>query len=234
MKKQKKHIPNLLTCLNLLSGCVACVAAFNGNFAAAGWWVFLGAAFDFFDGFVARCLKSYSPVGKELDSLADMITFGMAPGVVVYKYLELSFSQSEFVCANILPYVAFLLVVFSGLRLAKFNVDERQTSSFLGLPTPANALFWVSLMVGIEKYLPMNIYLPAGVILLVFVFSFLLISEIPMFSLKVSNFSWKDNSLQYILLLCILILLLLFGFAGISLGIILYILLSVGGHFIRK
>ena len=234
MKKQKRHIPNLLTCLNLLSGCIACVAAFNGNFAWVGYWVFIGATFDFSDGLVARKLKSYSSIGKDLDSLADMVTFGVAPGIAVFKFLELSLFQYEFTGVNFVPYIAFLLVIFSALRLAKFNVDTRQTTSFIGFPTPANALFWVSLLVALEKCLIMNVYIPVGIILLVFVFSFLLIAEIPMFSLKATNLSWKDNSLRYILLFCVLIFLLIFGFGGIYLGIIVYILLSLGKYFFRK
>ena len=230
MKKQKKHIPNLLTCLNLLSGCVACVAAFDGNFILAGYWVFVGAAFDFSDGFAARKLKSYSSVGKELDSLADMVTFGVAPGVTVFKFLELSLFQFEFTGVSYIPYIAFLLVIFSAIRLAKFNVDKRQTTSFIGLPTPANALFWMSLMVALEKHLLMSIYIPVGIILLVFVFSLLLVAEISMFSLKVNNLSWKGNSLRYILLFCVLTFLLIFGFGGIYLGVITYILLSFGKH----
>jgi len=135
----KKHIPNSITCLNLFSGCVAVFLAFKGNYEGAIIAILLAAVFDFFDGFAARLLKAYSPMGKELDSLADMVSFGVAPGAIVFSLL------SETNVCEWLPFLAFLIPVFSGLRLAKFNIDERQTTSFIGLPTPANAIFWAGL-----------------------------------------------------------------------------------------
>ncbi|MCD7972627.1 MAG: CDP-diacylglycerol--serine O-phosphatidyltransferase [Candidatus Azobacteroides sp.] len=227
MRAVTKHIPNFLTCVNLFFGCLACIAAFKGDFWYTFLWVIIGALFDFSDGFAARMLKAYSAMGKELDSLADIITFGMAPAIAVFSFLQLSLFQYEFPYTKYVACIAFLLVIFSALRLAKFNVDERQTSSFIGLPTSANALFWVSLLLGLEKYLLENIYVPIGVILLIIVFSLLMVSEIPMFSLKIKSLSWKENYLQYILIVCMVVLVALFGWGGISLGILIYILLSI-------
>jgi CDP-diacylglycerol--serine O-phosphatidyltransferase len=136
----KKHIPNFITTLNLFSGCVAVYLAFEGNYQGAFVAILLSAVFDFFDGFAARLLKAYSPMGKELDSLADVVSFGVAPGAMVFSLLATA-GMNEW-----LPFIGFLIPVFSGLRLAKFNIDDRQTSSFIGLPVPANAIFWAGLI----------------------------------------------------------------------------------------
>ncbi len=198
----KKHIPNTITCCNLFSGCVACVMAFDGKFESAMLFIVLGAVFDFFDGMVARLLGVSSPLGVQMDSLADDITFGLAPATVIFSFMRLLEYPSclgDF--AKVLPYFAFLIAVFSACRLAKFNIDKRQTTSFIGLPTPANALFWSSLIVGGGKWLyEMN----NGWILilaLIFLFSYFLISEIPMFSMKFKNLSWKSNRTRFIFLL---------------------------------
>jgi len=146
-----KHIPNILTCLNIVSGCIAVVAALlYGSLEMAACWIIIGAVFDFSDGFAARMLKAYSPIGKDLDSLADVVTFGVAPGVIVFRLLfEITYVGVPGLASNsyqYLPYVAFVIPVFSALRLAKFNIDDRQTTSFIGLPVPAHALFWASIM----------------------------------------------------------------------------------------
>ena len=196
----KKHIPNTITCCNLFSGCVACVMAFDGKFESAMLFIVLGAVFDFFDGMVARLLGVSSPLGVQMDSLADDITFGLAPATVIFSFMRGLEYPSSFL-ADVLPYLAFLIAVFSACRLAKFNIDTRQTTSFIGLPTPANALFWSSLIVGGEKWLfEMN----NGWILilaLILLFSYFLVSEIPMFSMKFKNLSWKSNKTRYIFLL---------------------------------
>ena len=141
----RKHIPNTITCLSLLSGCVASVMALHGNLLSALIWIIIAAVFDFCDGFAARLLKAYSPMGKELDSLSDMVSFGFAPGMVVYWLLGEASTALPFGSLNTyIPYLAFVIPTFSGLRLAKFNIDERQTTSFIGLPVPAHALFWAS------------------------------------------------------------------------------------------
>ncbi|MBQ5506414.1 MAG: CDP-diacylglycerol--serine O-phosphatidyltransferase, partial [Prevotella sp.] len=144
----KKHIPNTITCCNLVSGCIATTFAFAGNPKMAMFWIIMGAVFDFFDGMVARLLKVSSPIGKELDSLADDVTFGVAPSAIVFSELfTLQYPVLQGLQTYI-PYCAFLIAAFSALRLAKFNLDDRQTTSFIGLPTPANALFWGSFIIG--------------------------------------------------------------------------------------
>ena len=212
------YIPNFITCLNLFSGCVAVYLAFKGNYQGAFITILLSAVFDFFDGFAARLLKAYSPMGKELDSLADIISFGMAPGAIVFSLL-----QATNVC-EYMPYLAFLIPVFSGLRLAKFNIDERQISSFIGMPTPANAIFWAGLAFSYSGLLVQNYWV---LILLTVVFSYLLVAEIPMFSLKFKNIAWKNNQLQYIFLIVCIILLAFLQLNAFAPIIAWYILLSV-------
>lgn len=233
----KKHIPNFLTSMNVLSGCIACIMAFNGNYLWVVVWVIIAAIFDFFDGFSARILKAYSPIGKELDSLADMVSFGLAPALVVFRLLSdnnplgtpLYVSSSQvYYLRELIPYISFLLVIFSALRLAKFNIDERQTTSFIGLPTPANALFWISLCYGIstkDEFTQLFSFYP--IIVLVIVFSLLLTSEIPMFSLKIKSLKLKGNELRYLLILFMIIAIFYWGILGISAGIVFYIILSV-------
>ena len=149
-----RNIPNTLTCLNLLSGCLACAAAFAGDYVQAFAFIVVGAAFDFFDGLAARALHVYSVIGKDLDSLADDVTFGVAPGAMVFMLLrEMTVHAQPGGLEAWLPYVAFAIPVFSGLRLAKFNNDARQTTSFIGLPVPANALFWGALIAGQHAWL---------------------------------------------------------------------------------
>lgn len=199
----KKHIPNAITCCNLFSGCVACVMAFSGKFESAMLFIVLGAVFDFFDGMVARLLGVSSPLGVQMDSLADDITFGLAPATVIFSFMRHMIDYPSYLggFADVLPYFAFLIAVFSACRLAKFNIDKRQTTSFIGLPTPANALFWSSLIVGGEKWLVGMSNAWMLLLALIFVFSYFLISEIPMFSMKFKNLSWKSNKTRYIFLL---------------------------------
>lgn len=219
----KKHIPNTLTCLNLISGCVGVVAAFEGNLILVPYMVWLAAIFDFFDGFVARLLKVSSPIGKELDSLADMVTFGFLPAALIFVMLR------EHALAEWVPYLAFTIAVFSALRLAKFNVDTRQSESFIGLPTPANALLLSSFpAILLYSGLPLDfIREPWFLLSCTFVFSFLLVAELPLLALKFSDFSWGRNSLKYIFLIISVVLIILLKFVAIPLIIILYILLSL-------
>lgn len=225
----KKYIPNAITCLNLVSGCVASVMALKGDLELAITWIILAAVFDFLDGFAARILKAYSPIGKELDSLADMVSFGVAPGMIVYWLLgETCSSASMGVAGNYIPYLAFVIPAFSGLRLAKFNVDERQTTSFIGLPVPAHALFWASVGYSVRPWIPANEYLFIAVtVLLAVVTSLLLVSEIPMFSLKIKSIAWKGNEIRYILVACAVLFVAVFGVLGIAGTILLYIFLSI-------
>ena len=190
-------------------------------------FIVVGAVFDFFDGMSARLLGVSSPIGKELDSLADVITFGVAPSSMIYTLLlTLSKSGWNETLAFAIPYVAFVMAAFSALRLAKFNLDERQTTSFIGLPTPANALFWGALIVGNENVFDENSYYIYLLIILVFVSSWLLVAEIPMFALKFKHWGWRDNKVKYVFLISCLPILLIFGISGISVIIAWYICLS--------
>ncbi|MDO9153283.1 MAG: CDP-diacylglycerol--serine O-phosphatidyltransferase [Paludibacter sp.] len=220
----KKHIPNFITCLNLFSGSIAVYYAFQGNYTAVLWLVLLAAVFDFLDGFAARILNAYSPMGKEMDSLADVISFGLAPGAVAFSLLRES-TLPEWVA-----FAGFIIPVFSALRLAKFNIDERQSSSFIGLPTPANALFWVGLGYSFPDFLIANNWL---VFIFIVVFSGLLVAEIPMFSLKFKNMDWKKNQLQYIFLIVCILLLGIFQFDAFAPIIVWYIFLSIVTSFFK-
>ena len=222
-----KHIPNTLTSCNLISGCIAIVFALSANYTMALTFIVVGAVFDFFDGMSARLLGVSSPIGKELDSLADVVTFGVAPSSMIYTlFLTLSKSGWNETLAFAIPFVAFVMAAFSALRLAKFNLDERQTTSFIGLPTPANALFWGALIVGNENVFDENSYYIYLLIILVFVSSWLLVAEIPMFALKFKHWGWRDNKVKYVFLISCLPILLIFGISGISVIIAWYICLS--------
>ena len=223
-----RNIPNTLTSCNLFSGCIAAYMAFHGNYKEALLFIVLGAMFDFFDGMTARWLHVSSPIGKELDSLADDITFGLAPAAIAFSlFKEVYYPDFLMPVAGIMPYTAFLIAVFSGLRLAKFNIDERQTSSFIGMPTPANALFWASLAVGGHSFLISDNFNAIYLFVLVVVMSLLLVAELPMFSLKFKDLSWGHNKVSYIFLIVSLPLLIIFQLSGIAAVIIWYILLSL-------
>lgn len=223
-----RNIPNTLTSCNLFSGCIAADMAFHGNYKEALLFIVLGAMFDFFDGMTARLLHVSSPIGKELDSLADDITFGLAPAAIAFSlFKEVYYPDFLMPVAGIMPYTAFLIAVFSGLRLAKFNIDERQTSSFIGMPTPANALFWASLAVGGHSFLISDNFNAIYLFVLVVVMSLLLVAELPMFSLKFKDLSWGHNKVSYIFLIVSLPLLIIFQLSGIAAVIIWYILLSL-------
>lgn len=221
-----KNIPNSITCLNLLSGCFACIFAFQGEYDWVALCIGLSALFDFLDGMAARVLHAYSPLGKELDSLADLISFGLAPGFMVMYFLAhdslfhgLDDYQSWWALS------ALLIPVFSALRLAKFNIDTRQATSFIGLPVPANALFWIGIcQVGLNLE---NKICGYAIVLLVILFSLLLVSELPMFSLKFKNLKFKENLLRYLILIAAVIFLVFFGLAGLAATIGLYIILSL-------
>ncbi len=218
----KKHLPNSITCCNLISGCTATYFAFMGDYQMALLFIVIGAIFDFFDGMVARLLHVSSPIGKELDSLADDITFGFAPSAIIFSYLSTFHIHVLFV-----PFLAFVMAAFSALRLAKFNLDERQALGFIGLPTPANALFWGSLIVGLDQYEVYFEGLEWVILLGTFISCYLLIAEIPMFALKFKHWGWKGNEIKYIFLLSCIPLLLLLGILGLAAIIAWYIILSV-------
>jgi CDP-diacylglycerol--serine O-phosphatidyltransferase len=229
----RKHIPNAITCLNLFSGCIAIVYAFQEAYFTAALFIALAAVFDFLDGFAARLLKAYSAMGKELDSLADVVSFGVAPGVMAYSFIT---SQAmNMGSPTWIAWFGFLLPVFSALRLAKFNLDERQSSEFLGLPTPANALFWAfGIGSSFNFFLNYN-FDPIILVIGILIFSALMVLEIPMFALKFKNFHWIGNRLRYYFLMGCIILLVLLNINGISACVVWYILLSVLNFgFIKK
>lgn len=202
--------------------------AFNSDYDMAILFIILGAVFDFFDGMLARLLKVSGPMGKELDSLADDITFGFAPSAIVFSlFKEVQYPDFLLPISDIIPYSAFIIAVFSALRLGKFNIDPRQSSSFIGLPTPANALFWGSLTVGAHNFLTSPSFNALYLIALVLLMSWLLVSEIPMFSLKFKNLSWQKNKISYTFLIVCIPLFIIFGISGFAAIILWYIILSV-------
>ena len=220
--------PNILTCCNLICGCMATGAAFHGNATWALSMIVLGAVFDFFDGMVARLLHISSPIGKELDSLADIVTFGVAPSAMLFHLFGLVHYPDAIIWLKpYLPYTAFIMAAFSARRLAKFNLDTRQTTSFIGLPTPANALFWASLCVTQLPFLVSLRFNAVFLFLFMLMFSFFLIAEIPLFALKFKNLSWRDNRVKWIFIAGTVLFLLLMGLAALPVIILWYILLSL-------
>ena len=223
-----RHIPNTITCCNLFSGCVATCMAFSGEPGKALLFIILGAVFDFFDGMTARLLHVSSPIGKELDSLADDVTFGVAPATMVYSLLyTLNYPAWLEGLRGVLPYVAFVMAAFAALRLAKFNLDERQTTSFIGLPTPANALFWGSLIVGAGTRLQQASWSWAVGLVLIALSCWIMVSEVPMFALKFKQWGWRGNEVRYVFLLSCVPLLLIFGISAFAIIIVWYVVLSI-------
>ena len=223
----KKHIPNSITCCNLISGCIAIGFAFAGKIEVALLFIIIGAVFDFFDGMVARLLNVSSPIGKELDSLADVITFGAAPSAIIFSQLYvMSYPVFLEPLRDYLPYTAFIMAAFSALRLAKFNLDERQALGFIGLPTPANALFWGSLLVGVGEKLETRSWALYFILAGVLISSWLLVSEIPMFALKFKHWSFKGNEVKYIFLITCCPLVAIFGISSFAIIIAWYVILS--------
>ena len=220
MKRLSSYIPNIITCCNLTAGSLAVIMALRGTFEQAAIFILIAAVCDFLDGLSARLLHAYSDMGKELDSLSDLISFGLAPGLMVYAllndYLLLPYGNLEY-----LAYIALLIPVAGGIRLAKFNVDDRQTTSFIGLPIPANALFWIGVC-----FADTRDWHPVIILALIVLFSYLMVSNLPMFSLKASNLSWSNNKLRYILVITSLGLVFWLGLTGLAGAIIAYMLLS--------
>ena len=222
-----RHIPNTVTCCNLFCGCIASIMGFQAKYEMAILFIILGAVFDFFDGMLARLFHVSGPLGKELDSLADDITFGFAPSVIVFSlFKEVQYPDILAPFTDYIPYTAFIIAVFSALRLGKFNIDTRQSTSFIGLPTPANALFWGSLVVGGHDFLVSESFNAIYLLILVLIMSYLLVAEIPMFSLKFKNLTWSDNKISYIFLLVCIPLLIFLQISGFAAIILWYIFLS--------
>jgi CDP-diacylglycerol--serine O-phosphatidyltransferase len=250
----KKHIPNAITSGNLFCGCLALVCILSdrieNGLEFAAYLVGIAAVLDFFDGFAARMLKVHSEIGKQLDSLADMVTFGVVPGAMLFQLMKGTFvtnafqaltdllTKAQVTSTPVLPVwtlpLAFLITIFSGIRLAKFNVDTRQTDSFIGVPTPANAMLICSFPL-ILTYQPVFLGInmqsvimnPWFLLSLTFIMSYLLVAELPLFALKFKHFKWTGNEIRFIFLLLCLLLLIIFKFVGIPIIIFLYIVLSV-------
>jgi CDP-diacylglycerol--serine O-phosphatidyltransferase len=222
-----KHIPNFLTCCNLVCGCLGIIGLLEGKNIPVAYFVWVACIFDFLDGFAARLLKTSSPIGKELDSLADMVSFGVLPALLMYTSISLQ-SSSAF-----LPFTALLIAVASALRLAIFNLDETQSDSFKGLPTPANALFITALPLLDAPFFDF-VRNPVVLACICVAFSLLLVSRIDLFALKFKNFSWSDNKVRFLFLFLAVLLLVVFKLAAIPLIILSYIALSLGVRMFSK
>lgn len=254
------NIPNLFTAANLISGCIAIILAFAGRIDLAPFAIFAGAIFDFFDGFLARKLKVSSEMGKQLDSLADMVTFGVAPGIIMFILLTMySGGNAHFIGGggvsrwlesildghfeNAFPLIALVIPFFSLFRLAKFNLDTRQSESFIGLPTPANTLFFMSyplvmyyssdhsiMMESVSEFM----FHPVSICVAIIVMSVLLVSEIPLFSLKFKSFGIKGNEIRYTFLLISLAFIMIFKAWALALIVFLYLVLSIIENYVLK
>ncbi|MCF8235982.1 MAG: CDP-diacylglycerol--serine O-phosphatidyltransferase [Bacteroidales bacterium] len=230
----KKHVPNLITLANLVLGCLSIVFAFSGRLFDAGVMILFAAFADFLDGSAARVLRAQSPIGKQLDSLADVISFGLAPAVIIFHLFEAANLQWDW-----LKYASLIIPVFSALRLARFNIDSEQSEFFRGLPVPANGILVASF--------PMIIHLEPSsswitnllidqwfLLAYTIVFSLLLVSRIPLISLKFANSSWKENQLRFILVGCAILLMALFYIKAIPLIILLYFMVSGVDYLMQK
>jgi CDP-diacylglycerol--serine O-phosphatidyltransferase len=235
----KKHIPNTITLFNLASGLLAIIAIFKGYYDEAFLFVCLGIFFDFWDGFFARKFKVSGELGLQLDSLADVVTSGVVPGLMIFKLLQdiqeddtsIYYLTEDFYYMGFVPYLGFIITLASAYRLAKFNIDTRQTDSFIGLPTPANALFIMSIpmiqFAGTHEWLVNALFNPFVLLAITLLSAYMLNAEIPLFSLKIKNFSWEKNKLQVIFLALSIVLLFLLEFTALPIIILLYVILSV-------
>jgi len=231
--KIRSNIPNLITLLNLASGSVAVIQVFSGEMVLAAWFIIIAAVFDFLDGFAARLLNSKSSIGAQLDSLADVVSFGLAPAMIMFQLLVESHSQATTIFREspFLPYVSILMVMAGAYRLARFNTDPGQSDEFKGLPIPANGLFVAALPL-MMHYPSVSGMITDGVkvnyilVSLVLFLSFLMVSRIRMISLKFYNLKWKENAYRYLLIAPVPVLLIFFSFAAIPMTILYYIILS--------
>lgn len=239
----KNHIPNAITAANLFFGCLSIIATFDGNLSLAAGYIAVAALLDYIDGFIARLLKAHSEIGKQLDSLADVVSFGVAPGMIFYAlsqdYLIFNTHFLQFVpLLVVISYLPLLIPVFSAIRLAKFNLDARQSESFIGVPTPANALFICSIPFVIAAGPDFAVSFFTSVWFIIFypiISSWLLVAEIPLFALKFKTYGWEVNKIRYIFIISCILLISFFKYFGISLGILLYVLLSlINNLFIHK
>lgn len=214
----KKHIPNTITLGNLTCGCLGLVACAKGDLKMASYMIWLAAFLDFLDGFVARMLNVSSPIGKELDSLADMVTFGLLPSYILYSMLNRA-------TTGLWPYVAFILALFSALRLAKFNIDERQSNGFIGMPTPASAFFVSGLVFWPENNVVFHSM--EGLLVISLMLAFLLVAPLPVLALKFKDFSIKNNFYRYLVVIVSAVLLVVLGLKSFPIIIMVYLALSL-------
>jgi len=232
-----KYLPNGITLFNLFCGCVALVHVLHGAFIPAFWWLFAAGWADFADGLVARWLRVDSPVGKELDSLADMVSFGVVPGAIFYKLLALYFGATSEQTVVYPALVGFVLSIFSGLRLAKFNLDPRQTEGFIGLPTPSSTIFTVGLMLiyHFDSFSWRSVVgHPYFLIPTVMILSYLLIAELPMFSFKFKRFTWQGNEIRFIFVGIALLMVVFLREAAFSFIILAYVLTALVQLFLKN
>lgn len=215
-----KHIPNALTCANLLCGCLGILSLFT-DYIEPAFFIWAACLFDFFDGFVARLLKVTSPIGKELDSLADMVSFGVLPSLTMFCWIR-SVSDTDNPA-----FIALMIAVFSALRLAKFNIDTRQTDSFIGVPTPANALF-ITALIFLPDPIREVVFTTPVLFIITIVFSLLMVAPLELFALKFKNFSWADNRLRFTFLALSVFLLVFLQAGAIPFIILLYVVVSLG------
>lgn len=239
----KKHIPNIITGFNAVSGCIAIYLAFNNELVLAAAFIFLGAIFDFLDGFSARLLNAYSNIGKEMDSLADVISFGFAPTAIAYSLLSTIENKTIMDLVNgdlsaFIILIPFVMVIFSALRLAKFNLDERQTSSFIGMPTPSNALLWASLPLaatyGNIDFIQLITNSSSFIIFMSIFMSYLLVAEIPMFSFKIKSLKPKENIPQFSFIVILIGMFVGLKISAFAFIIPVYILISLLNNLFGK
>lgn len=244
----KKHIPNIITCCNLICGCIATYSAFHHSYQDAFFFILLGALFDFFDGKMARALGVSGKLGLELDSLADCVTFGVAPSAMIFTLFNHvaypSFMGSEFFF-RVMPFTAFLMAAFSAVRLAKFNLDERQHTEFIGMPTPANAIFWGALISSCEDWLTSPRFNALFLFLFMILFCWLLVCEVPMFAFK-GKLAWSKDKMKIIFLVLSFLFVSLGGFifsdtshwmgvcCGVAASVGLYVVLSIVASYLPK
>lgn len=231
----RRHLPNAITLLNLFCGACACLCLLYGRLEWAIGLVAIGALADLLDGMLARLLKVHSELGKQLDSLADMVSFGLVPGIILYGLIAARFLGHWPTDLEVRALPAFLITLFAALRLGKFNLDERQTEGFIGLPTPACTLFMIGLL---GMYLSPGIFAPffhpITYYLLVILFSALMVSEIPMFSFKFKSLQWTGNEIRIIFAAIAGVILVLWSVAGLALVVLLYVLISIFIHFFKR
>ena len=227
-----KHIPNTITCCNLLSGCVSILLLCQNHVLGASLMIFIAAVFDFFDGFAARLLNAKSPIGGELDSLSDVVSFGVAPSFIIAMLLSQTGISWMVADVNVFPMLAFILAAFAAVRLAKFNIDTRQSSSFIGLPVPAVGLFIASLPlmlahISTDSVLYNLVVSPYFLLAAVAIFSWLMISEVPFFSFKIKNLKFKENILRYFVVIFAIVAVIILKLVALPFVFLFYILLSV-------